>query len=215
MPVTAKICGLNDASAVTAAVAGGASHIGLVFYPPSPRRVTPRQAAALSAQVPGEVCKVGLFVDPDSDTLAATFAEVGLDLVQLHGDESPERVAAIRERFDVPVMKAIRVSCEADVAGAQAYAGVADRLLFDARAPATRLDALPGGNALAFDWRLLAGRRWPVPWMLSGGLDADNVAEAVEISGAHAVDVSSGVEDRRGHKSLARIAAFLAAVRRL
>ncbi len=215
MAVTAKICGLNAPDAVAAAVAGGAGHIGLVFYPPSPRYVTPSRAASLAAEVPRAVGKVGLFVDAADDTLAAALDEVDLDLLQLHGDESVDQVAAVRERFGVPVMKAIRVSCESDVAAADAYAEVADWLLFDARAPAQRPGALPGGNALAFDWRLLAGRRWDVPWMLSGGLDADNVAQAVGVAGARAVDVSSGVEDRRGHKSPGKIAAFLAAVRRL
>ena len=215
MAVTAKICGLNAPDAVAAAVAGGAGHIGLVFYPPSPRYVTPSRAALLAAEVPRAVGKVGLFVDAADDTLAAALDEVDLDLLQLHGDESVDRVAAVRERFGVPVMKAIRVSCESDVAAADAYAEVADWLLFDARAPAERPGALPGGNALAFDWRLLAGRRWAVPWMLSGGLDAGNVAEAVGVAGARAVDVSSGVEDRRGHKSPGKIADFLAAVRRL
>ena len=212
MAVTAKICGLNAPDAVAAAVAGGAGHIGLVFYPPSPRYVTPSRAAALAAEVPRAVGKVGLFVDAADDALAAALDEVDLDLLQLHGDESVDQVAAVRERFGVPVMKAIRVSCESDVAAADAYAEVADWLLFDARAPAQRPGALPGGNALAFDWRLLAGRRWDVPWMLSGGLDADNVAQAVGVAGARAVDVSSGVEDRRGHKDPAMIAAFLAAV---
>ena len=215
MAVMAKICGLNAPDAVAAAVAGGAGHIGLVFYPPSPRCVTPGRAALLAAEVPRAVGKVGLFVDAADDTLAAALDEVDLDLLQLHGDESVDRVAAVRERFGVPVMKAICVSCESDVAAADAYAEVADWLLFDARAPAERPGALPGGNALAFDWRLLAGRRWGVPWMLSGGLDAGNVAEAVGVAGARAVDVSSGVEDRRGHKSPGKIATFLAAVRRL
>ncbi|MFQ5783203.1 MAG: phosphoribosylanthranilate isomerase [Alphaproteobacteria bacterium] len=212
MPVTAKICGINAADAMVAAVSGGASHIGLNFYPPSPRHVTPRQAAALADAVPGGVCKVGLFVEPDDGVLAATLAEVTLDLLQLHGDESVERVAAVRARFGVPVMKAIRIAGKGDVETAERFAEVADWLLFDARAPATFEGALPGGNALAFDWRLLAGRDWPAPWMLSGGLDAGNVAEAVAISGARMVDVSSGVEDRRGHKSPEKIAAFLAAV---
>ena len=215
MPVLAKICGVNAPDAVAAAVAGGAGYIGLVFYPPSPRYVTPGEAAALVADVPRGVARVGLFVDADDDALAATLAEVELDVVQFHGDESVAQVAAARQRFGVPVMKAIKVSCEADVEAAGAYARVADRLLFDARAPEGHPGALPGGNALAFDWRLIAGRRWPVPWMLSGGLDADNVAEAVAVSGASAVDASSGVEDRRGHKSAEKIAAFLAAVRRL
>ncbi len=215
MPVTAKICGVNAPGAVAAAVRGGASHIGLNFYPPSPRSVTPSQAAALAAGAPGAVCKVGLFVDVDDDTLAATLAAVALDLLQLHGEEAPERVAAVRKRFGVPVMKAIRVAGEDDLATAGAYAEVADWLLFDARAPKGMADTLPGGNALSFDWRLLAGRRWPVPWMLSGGLDAGNVAEAVAVSGARMVDVASGVEDRRGHKDPALITAFLAAVARL
>ncbi|MFQ5958547.1 MAG: phosphoribosylanthranilate isomerase [Alphaproteobacteria bacterium] len=215
MSVTAKICGLNAADAVSAAVAGGASHVGLLFYPPSPRYVTPSEAAVLAQGVPAGVRKVGLFVDADDDTIAATLAEVPLDLLQLHGDESVERVVAIRERFDVAVMKAVRVAGEDDVEGAAAYMGAVDWLLFDARAPKTLAGALPGGNALAFDWQLIAGRRWPVPWMLSGGLDAGNVAEAVRVTGARVVDVSSGVEDRRGHKSPAMIAAFLAAVGQL
>lgn len=215
MAVMAKICGLNAPDAVAAAVAGGAGHIGLVFYPPSPRYVTPSRAAALAAEVPRAVGKVGLFVDAADDTLAAALDEVDLDLLQLHGDESVDQVAAVRARFGVPVMKAICVSCESDVAAADAYAEVADWLLFDARAPKELAGALPGGNALVFDWRLIARRRWPVPWMLSGGLAADTVAEAVGITGARVVDVSSGVEDRRGHKSPAMITAFLDAVREL
>ena len=212
MPVTAKICGVNAPEAVAAAVRGGASHIGLNFYPPSPRAVTPAQAAALAAGAPGAVCKVGLFVDPDDDTLAAALAGVALDLLQFHGVETPERVADVRERFGVPVMKAIHVAGADDLAAAGAYAEVADWLLFDARAPKGMADALPGGNAMSFDWRLIAGRRWPLPWMLSGGLEAGNVAEAVEASGARVVDVASGVEDRRGHTDPSMIAAFLAAV---
>ncbi len=212
MTVRAKICGVNARDAMAAALAGGASHVGLVFYPPSPRYVTPRAAAALAGEVPSSVSKVGLFVDAEDAAIAATLAEVGLDLLQLHGEESVARVAEIRERFGLPVMKAARIAGVGDVAAAEAYAEAADWLLFDARAPA---GALPGGNALAFDWRLIAGRRWARPWMLSGGLDADNVAEAVRITGARVVDVSSGVEERRGRKSPARIAAFLRAVGRL
>lgn len=215
MSVTAKICGLNAPDAVAAAVAGGASHVGLNFYPPSPRYVTPAEAARLMARVPAAIRKVGVFVDPDDETLAATLAEVSLDMVQLHGDESVARVAEVHERFGVEVMKAVRISCSADVEIAAGYAGGVDWLMFDARAPADAPGALPGGNALAFDWRLLAGRRWPVPWMLSGGLDAGNVAEAVSITGATAVDVSSGVEESRGRKSPVKIASFLAAVTRL
>lgn len=212
MTVSAKICGVNAPEAVAAAIAGGASHIGLNFYPPSPRYVAPAQAAALAAGTPPEVCRVGLFVDADDDTLGAALDAVGLDLLQLHGDESVERVSAVRQRFGVDVMKAIRVAGPDDIAQAGAFAEVADWLLFDARAPADMAGALPGGNALSFDWKLIAGRSWPVPWMLSGGLDVANVARAAAVSGAPVVDVSSGIEDRRGHKSPAMIAAFLAQV---
>ena len=210
MPVTAKICGVNAPEAAAAAIAGGASHIGLNFYPPSPRYIGLSAATALAAGVPPEVCRVGLFVDADDDTLGATLDAVGLDLLQLHGDESVDRVSAVRQRFGVEVMKVIRVAGADDIAQAGAFAGVADWLLFDARAPQDMPGALPGGNALSFDWRLIAGRDWPVPWMLSGGLDTDNLADAVAVSGARVVDVSSGIEDRRGHKSPALIAAFLA-----
>ncbi len=216
MAVTAKICGVNAPEAVRAVVAGGASHMGLVFYPPSPRAVTPDEAAALVAGLDDDrPCRVGLFVDPDDAAIAAALAAVRLGMIQLHGDETPERVADIRARFGVPVMKAVRVATAADVEAARAYVAVADWLLFDARPPAGLTGALPGGNALSFDWGLLAGRRWPVPWMLSGGLDAANVARAVAATGARVVDVSSGVEDRRGHKDPALIAAFLRAVARL
>jgi len=190
MPVDVKICGLNAPDAVAAAVDGGARFVGFVFFPASPR-----------------VVKVGLVVDADDDALEAIVAAAGLDMLQLHGHETPQRVAAVRARFALPVMKALPIAAAADVEAAHAYEGVADRLMFDARPPkgATR----PGGNALAFDWELLAGRRWAVPWILAGGLDAGNVAEAVRTSGAPAVDVSSGVEDAPGVKSLEKIRAFL------
>ena len=215
MSVSAKICGVNAPDAVAAVIAGGASHMGLNFYPPSPRYVSPADAATLAAETPGEVCKVGLFVDVNDDTLGAVLDAVKLDLLQLHGDETVERVAEVRRRFGLPVMKAVRVAGADDIALAGAFAEVADWLLFDARAPADMKDALPGGNALSFDWRLIAGRSWTVPWMLSGGLRLGNVAEAVSVSGAGVVDVSSGIEDRHGHKSPAMIEAFLARVARL
>lgn len=212
MAISAKICGVTTPDAVAATVAGGASHMGLNFYPPSPRYVSPADAAALAAETPIELCTVGLFVNPDDGTLEATLDAVGIGLLQLHGDETVERVAAVRARFGVPVMKVIRVAGPADIALAGAFAEVADWLLFDARAPADMVGALPGGNALSFDWRLIAETSWPVPWMLSGGLESANLAEAVSVSGARLVDVSSGVEDRRGHKSPAMIKAFLARV---
>jgi len=214
MALAVKICGLNRPEAVAAAVAGGAAFVGFVFYPRSPRAVTPDEAGRLAAAVPPGIVRTGLFVDADDDTIAATLAAAPLDLLQLHGDETPERVAAIRARFGRSVMKVLPIAEEEDVAAADRYLAVVDRLMFDAKPP-RRPDALPGGNGLPFDWRLLAGRSWPVPWMLAGGLTAATLAEAVRLTGAQAVDVSSGVEDAPGVKSLEKIAAFLAAARAL
>ena len=209
MPIDAKICGVKTPESLAAAARGGAAYIGLNFYPPSPRAVSPAQASALARQTPPQVKRVGLFVDPDDDTLAAVTAEVPLEILQLHGGETPRRIAAIKARFGLPVMKAIKVATADDIAAAEDYLSLVDLLLFDAKAPKTLKNALPGGNAIAFDWRLLAGRTWSRPWMLSGGLDADNLAEAVGITAARAVDVSSGVEDGPGNKSPDKIAAFL------
>jgi phosphoribosylanthranilate isomerase len=215
MSVEAKICGINDPAALDAAARGGARFIGLNFYPPSPRSVTIAEAAALAARAPEGITSVGIFVDPDDETLAATLARVPLDLIQLHGSEAPRRLAEIRARFELPIMKAVKVARREDLDEADSYAAVADRLLFDAKAPKSMKSALPGGNALAFDWQLLAGRRWPRPWMLSGGLDPENLAEAVNISGATVVDVSSGVEARPGRKDPGKITAFLERARSL
>jgi phosphoribosylanthranilate isomerase len=209
MALTAKICGLNSEAAVAAAAAGGASHVGFVFYPPSPRAVDAARAAALARAVPADIVKVGLLVDADDATLAAILAEAPLDMLQLHGDETPRRVKEIRRRFGRPVMKALRVASATDLAAADEYLPVADWLLFDAKPPPEMTGALPGGNSLSFDWSLIAGRSWARPWMLSGGLNAGNLARAVAATGARAVDVSSGVEDAPGRKSPDKIAAFL------
>jgi phosphoribosylanthranilate isomerase len=194
---------------VAAAIAGGASHLGFVFYPPSPRAVEPAIAAALGANVPAGIVKVGLFVDASDDDIAQTLAEVPLDMLQLHGDETPRRVKDVRRRFARPVMKALRVASAADIAAADEYLPAVDWLLFDAKPPPELKGALPGGNAISFDWPLIAGRSWSRPWMLSGGLNAGNVAGAVATTGATTVDVSSGVEDSPGRKSPEKIAAFL------
>ncbi len=215
MPIEAKICGITTAEAMDAATRAGASLVGLVFYPPSPRCLDLAQAATLAARVPAGIVRVGVFVDPQDDMLAATLERIPLELIQLHGAETPRRVAEIRSRFERPVMKAIKIAAAEDPETAVPYLGVADRLLFDAKPPRHMTEALPGGNALSFDWRLLAGRTWTRPWMLSGGLDADNLSEAVEISGARAVDVSSGVEDRPGVKSAEKIARLLDTARAL
>jgi phosphoribosylanthranilate isomerase len=214
MSVAAKICGLSTKAAVTAAAEGGAAYVGFVFYPPSPRAVTPPQAAQLCSAAAHGMARVGLFVDADDAMIETVLAAAPIDILQFHGLETPERVAEARRRFGLPVMKAVAVGGIEDVAAAARYEAVADLLLFDAKPP-RRLDALPGGNGLAFDWGLIAGRSWRRPWMLSGGLTAELLPEAVRISGAAAVDVSSGVESRPGEKDLDKIRAFLAAARQL
>jgi len=213
--IQAKICGINTGDAMRASIDGGADFVGLVFYPPSPRAVTASEAAQLINDVPGHVGKVGLFVDMGDDMLTAILSQVSLDLLQLHGAETPARVQEIRRLTNIPVMKAIRVATARDITEANAYLDVTDRILFDAKAPPDMKGALPGGNAVTFDWNLLAARKWPCPWMLSGGLHAGNVAEAVAISGALAVDVSSGVESSPGIKDPARIREFLTIVKGL
>jgi phosphoribosylanthranilate isomerase len=210
--VEAKICGLSTAETVDAAVEGGARFVGFNFYPPSPRYVAANDLLkVLGARVPGSVTRVGLFVDPDDALLDERLATGAIDLVQLHGKETPERVAAIKARTGKPVMKALNVGTASDIErGIATYASVADRLMFDAAE-----GTLPGGNAEVFDWTFLSGRKVPLPWMLAGGLTPGNVAEAVRVTGAHIVDVSSGVESSRGVKSVDLIRAFLARVKAL
>ncbi|MEE3095015.1 MAG: phosphoribosylanthranilate isomerase [Pseudomonadota bacterium] len=212
MTVTAKICGINDPEAMRAAITGRASHVGLVFYSPSPRAVNPGEAMALSAVVPERVQKVGLFVDPEDDQIDKTLAVVKLDMLQLHGDETPDRVRDLKARTGKKVMKVIKVSEPEDLVRAEAYVRIADALMFDAKPPKGMKDALPGGNAVSFDWRILSGRKWPLPWMLAGGLTKYNVETAVELSGARIVDTSSGVEDVPGNKNVDKITEFLRAV---
>jgi phosphoribosylanthranilate isomerase len=196
-----KICGINDPVAFDTAIEAGADWLGLNFFPPSPRYVTPAQAASLSARAPGGPPRVGLFVDPTPDEIAATLDVVRLDILQLYGALD---LTALRARFGLPVWHAIGVATDADLPRATG----ADMLVMDAKPPpeATR----PGGNAVSFDWSLLRGWSAPVPWLLAGGLTVDNVAEAIRISGAQAVDVSSGVESTRGVKDPALIRSFIA-----
>ena len=213
MALNAKICGIKSPAAMDAALAGGAKFLGLVFYPPSPRALSISDGAALAARVPSGVKTVGLFVDADDELLQGAVATAGLDMVQLHGQEPPARVAMIRRMVNRPVMKAIPVRDETDLDLAKTYERVADWLLFDAKVPKSAAGALPGGNAISFDWSLLADSHWALPWMLAGGLDADNVLAAAQQTGAQWVDVSSGVEDRPGVKSVTKIAAFLAVIK--
>jgi len=203
--VRVKICGINNAAAIDAAVVAGADYLGFAFYPPSPRYVTPAQAAALSARHPGGPLRVGLFVDPVEAVIAGTLDTVRLDILQLYG---PCDAAALRARFGVAVWRAVGIASAADLPH---DAGGADALLLEAKAPpsATR----PGGNAITFDWSLLRGWDAPAPWVLAGGLTPGNVADAVRATGATAVDVSSGVERVRGVKDPALIRAFIANAR--
>jgi phosphoribosylanthranilate isomerase len=212
VPVDVKICGIATPDILRASVDAGARAVGLVFYPRSPRVVSPETAAGLSRLLPTTTRAVGLFVDAPDDLIATVTARVPLDLLQLHGAETPRRTAEIRSRFGVPVMKAIRIATASDLAPLAAYEAVSDWILFDAK-PAANVTTLPGGTGIAFDWQLLSGVRISRPWMLSGGLTAANLAEAVTVTGAKAADVSSGVEDRPGVKSATRIREFLAAAR--
>ncbi len=207
--IRVKICGLRTPADVTAVARAGAAYAGFVFFAKSPRNVTLPEARLAALAAPPGLAKVALTVDADDATLDAIVEAVPLDMLQLHGRESPDRVAQVRARYRLPVMKAIGLADESDLPAIFAFSTVADQILIDAKPP--RGADLPGGNGLAFDWRLLAGRRWLRPWMLAGGLTAENVAEAVRLTGARQVDVSSGVESAPGVKDAARIAAFVAA----
>ncbi len=208
--VRVKICGLKTVADVQATAAAGAAYIGLNFFPPSPRYVTLALARELALAAPVGLAKVALTVDADDATLDAITEAMPLDMLQLHGHETPDRVAAVRARYGLPVMKVIGVRDEGDLAGLFDHSTVADQIMIDAKAPKGAV--LPGGNGVPFDWRLVAQRRWLRPWMLAGGLTDANVAEAVRLTNARQVDVSSGVESAPGVKDHARIAAFVAAV---
>ncbi len=209
--IRVKICGLRSVADVAAVAAAGAAYAGLVFFPKSPRHLTPAAARDLALAAPVGLAKVALTVDADDATLDTIVETVPLDMLQLHGRESPDRVAEVRARYGLPVMKAVGVADEGDLAAIFDYSTVADQLLIDAKPP--RNAVLPGGNGLAFDWRLVAQRRWLRPWMLAGGLTPENVAEAIRLTNARQVDVSSGVESAPGVKDPARIRAFAAAAR--
>lgn len=213
MPVAAKICGLSTPEALDAALKGGASHIGLVFFAKSPRNVAPDRAAALAARVGGRAKIVGLFVDPKPEFVDAVRAQVRLDALQLHGEERPAFTARMQMRHGLEVWKAVPVRTRADLALAHKYRGAASRILYDAKPPEGA--DLPGGNGMRFDWELLRGHAHPLPWALSGGLTSGNLAEAVRVTGATLVDVSSGVERAAGVKDVDKIAAFLKAAGQL
>lgn len=205
-----KICGLSTAATLEAAIAARADYAGLNFYAPSPRYVTPGQAAVLAAQAAGRIRRVGVFVDPDDALLGEVLAAAQLDALQFHGEESPERLAQAGQRFGLPVWKALPIASRADLDRAAHYAGAADLVLLDAKTPK---GTLPGGMGLSFDWSLLTGWKAPLPWGLAGGLSLENVAAAVTLTGAPLVDCSSGVESAPGVKDAGLITAFCKAAR--
>jgi phosphoribosylanthranilate isomerase len=207
MSVSVKICGITSPDAIDATVAAGATYGGLVFHPKSPRFVSLEQAAALAARMRGRLKIVALITDMDDAGIEALVKSVRLDFLQLHGVESARRTAYIRGKFGVPVIKALAVADSTDLAAAAEYANAVDMLMFDARPPVGA--SRPGGHGAAFDWKILAGRSFTKPWFLAGGLDPENIARAIELSGASQVDVSSGVESAPGVKDAARIAAFV------
>ena len=211
MSVAIKICGLQDEDALDAAVGGGAAYVGFVFCAPSRHRLTPEQARPLALRVPEKVQAVGLFVDPSDEDIRAVLDNVPLSILQLHGHETPERVAVLRAQTGLKVMKVLHIAAPEDFQKCAAYEPVADILLFD-----TKIGPQPtGGTGKRFNWELLRGRAFAKPWMLAGGINVDNLAEAVAVTGAKIVDLSSGVEDATGHKSPEKIRALLALAGRL
>lgn len=206
-PVSVKICGLATVDDVRACADAGANYTGLVFFEKSPRNIIIPAARELALAAPLGLAKVALVVNPSDAELDAITATVPLDMLQLHGRETPERVAEVKARYGLPVMKAVGIADGDDLPKLESYFGVADQILVDAKPP--KGGELPGGNGLSFDWRLIAGRRWPCPWMLAGGLTPENVAEAVKMTGAKQVDVSSGVEDAPGQKNAELIQKFV------
>ena len=207
MNVRSKLCGLNTVQDIDAAAQAGAAYVGLVFFAKSPRNLDIAEAREVALRVPVGISKVALVVNADNTLLDQITTSVPLDMLQLHGDESLERVAEVKARYGLPVMKALGIATSEDVERAQTYAGVADQLLLDAK-PMAGQD-LPGGNGFSFDWTLLQGQTWSVPWMLAGGLTPANVASAVQLSGAQQVDVSSGIEITPGQKSSELLAEFV------
>ncbi len=206
-----KICGISEPHSLEVAIKAGARFIGFVFYPPSPRAISFETAYQLARTVPTGVRSVGLFVNPADDFLDYTLGGIGLDMIQLHGDEPPERVAAIKSRYNIDVMKAIRVAGPEDLKILENFEDVADWILFDSK-PAQA--DLPGGTGESFDWNILSGRHFKKPWMLGGGLDVSNVTQALSTLNPNAIDVSSGVEKARGVKDPNKINAFIQAVKK-
>ena len=213
--IKTKICGISSMESLEAAIVGGAAAVGFVFFPASPRFVHIKAASKLIAEVPKNVLRVGLIVNMGDRDLTEIVDNLTLDILQLHGDETPKRALEIKERFDLPIIKAIKVAAPSDISRADAYKSLVENILFDAMPPKEMKQALPGGNAVSFNWNWLGNRKLPYPWMLSGGLNAKNVETAVKTSGASFVDVSSGVEKCPGSKDPTMIKEFLEVISKI
>jgi phosphoribosylanthranilate isomerase len=207
MSVEVKICGINSVESAQAAKI--ASFVGFVFYPKSPRYINGKEAQKLSRYLPKNVKKVGLFVEEEDEKISEILSSIKLDYLQFHGDESPNRIDEVRKKFKLPIIKAIKIKKEEDLENAYPYYKYADMLLFDTKPPEGSKDLMPGGNAISFDWKILSKKNFPISWMLSGGLNAQNITKAIAVSGAKIIDVSSGVEESRGNKSAKLIKEFL------
>ena len=215
MTISVKICGIDRIESVDMAVEEGAAYLGFVFYQPSPRNLSLDKAKQLIFRVPKNVIRVGLFVNPTNAEIEDVLTSADLDMIQLHGHEKPSRILEIKKLSQLPILKAIKLAKQKDLKSATNFYDVADHLLFDAKAPATLKNALPGGNAISFDWQLLRHAKIPLPWMLAGGLNANNIAKATASSGATTLDVSSGVENIPGIKDLNLISKFLNATKEI
>ena len=202
-----KICGLTTLNTLSAAINSGATYVGFVFFEKSPRHLTIEQAIKMANIVPDGICKTALVVDPFDKDLDDLLDKVPVDMIQLHGHESAERVSEVKDKFGLPVMKAVGISDESDLVNLYEHSRIADQILVDAKPPKNAV--LPGGNGLSFDWKLLAGRRWSTPWMLAGGLNSSNLLQAAKLTGARQFDVSSGVETSTGVKDIKLISDFI------
>jgi len=213
--VDVKFCGLTSQHSVNAAVTAGATHLGFIFYPPSPRSVTPQEAGHAAFFSPNRIKRVGVFVDPNDELIMQVVENLCPHILQLHGGETPSRIGQIREKFNLPIMKAIKVASEKDIESIEQYNDCSDIFLFDAKPPLAAQNSLPGGNGISFDWSLLKSFKCEKPWFLSGGINLSNIKDALKVTGSTAVDVSSGVEDKPGEKNTQKIDRFMQKINEL
>ncbi len=204
-----KICGLTDKETVKAAVKAGASHLGFIFYPPSPRSLTPKEAGYIASKTSNHIKRVAVIVDAKDNLIHDIIQNLSPHILQLHGSETSHRIQEIKEKFKLPIMKAIKVANYNDIKSSQQYNDVSDFLLFDAKPPMIGKNSLPGGNGISFDWALLRSAKINKPWFLSGGIHVGNVQEAIKITKSKSIDISSGVEDQPGVKNVQKIEVFM------